>query len=50
MVIAGRQEIAREKWPKILGLFEPYISALVIQEAEQGDQNAAKERLEAISS
>ena len=50
LVIAGRQEITREKWPKILGFFEAHISALVIQEAEQGDQNAAKERLEAISS
>lgn len=48
LVIAGRQEITREKWPKILDFFEPYISALVIQEAEQGDQQAAKERLEAI--
>jgi len=50
LVIAGRQEITREKWPKILAFFESHISALVIQEAEQGDQNAAKERLEAISS
>jgi len=50
LVIAGRQEITREKWPKILGFFEPHISALVIQEAEQGNQNAARERLEAISS
>lgn len=50
LVIAGRQEITREKWSKILSYFEPYISVLVIQEAEQGDQNAAKERLVAISS
>ena len=50
LVIAGRQEITREKWHKILSYFEPYISALVIQEAEQGDQHAAKERLAAISS
>jgi predicted nucleic acid-binding protein len=50
LVIAGRQEITREKWSKILGFFEPHISALVIQEAEQGDQDAAKERLDVISS
>lgn len=37
LVIAGRQEITREKWPKILDFFKGYISALVLQEAEQGD-------------
>ena len=31
LVIAGRQEITREKLPTIFGYFEPYISALVIQ-------------------
>ncbi len=41
LVIAARQEITREKWPLILDSFEPYISALVIQEAEQGNQNEA---------
>jgi len=29
--------------------FEPYISALVILEAEQGDQIAARERIDAIA-
>lgn len=49
LVIAGRQEITREKWPKILDSFELYISVLVIQEVEQGDSNAACKRLDAIS-
>lgn len=49
IIIAGRQEITREKWPKILEWFEIYLSALVIQEAEQGDPNAARKRLSAIS-
>ncbi len=49
LIIAARQEITREKWPKIAKLFEVYISALVIQEAEQGDPEAAKSRLTAIS-
>ena len=49
LVVAGRQEITREKWPKILELFEPYISALAIQEVEQGDPDAAQKRLAAIS-
>lgn len=49
LVIAGRQEITREKWPKILELFEVYISALVLQEAEQGDPEAAQKRLNVIT-
>ncbi|MFQ5864169.1 MAG: type II toxin-antitoxin system VapC family toxin [bacterium] len=49
LIIAARQEISREKWPQILDSFEPYISALVVQEAEQGDQNEAQKRLDAIS-
>ncbi len=50
LVIAGRQEITREKWPKILRSFDAFISALVVQEAEQGDQEAVRERLAAVSS
>lgn len=49
LVIAGRQEITREKWPEILKTFEPHISALVVQEAEHGDAEAAQKRLSAIS-
>jgi len=49
LVIAGRQEITREKWPKILEFFEVYISALVLQEAEQGDPEAAQKRLNVIT-
>jgi len=49
LVIAGRQKITREKWPKILEFFEVYISALVLQEAEQGDPEAAQKRLNVIT-
>ena len=50
LVIAGRQEITREKLPsKILEFFEVYISALVLQEAEQGDPEAAQKRLNVIT-
>ena len=49
LVIAGRQEITREKWPKILEFFEVYISTLVLQEAEQGDPEAAQKRLNVIT-
>lgn len=49
IIIAGRQEITKEKWPKISEYFEIYISALVIQEAEKGDLEAAQKRLSEIS-
>jgi len=49
IIIAGRQEITREKWSKILDNFESYISALVLQEIEQGDSDAAQKRIKAIS-
>ncbi|NIR52465.1 type II toxin-antitoxin system VapC family toxin [candidate division KSB1 bacterium] len=49
LVIAARQEITRQKWPEILKSFELHISALVIQEAEQGDAEASEKRLAAIS-
>ena len=48
LVIAGRQETTREVWPRLFEEFDPYISALVLQEAGKGDAQAAKERLDAI--
>ncbi|MBN2267766.1 MAG: type II toxin-antitoxin system VapC family toxin [Candidatus Babeliaceae bacterium] len=48
IVVAGRQETTREKWSHIVQDYEPYISALVLQEARQGDPDAAQKRLEAI--
>ena len=49
LVIAARQEITRELWAQIHEKFELYISALVIQEASQGDSAAAQKRLDALS-
>jgi len=49
LIIAARQETTREIWPKLEEEFDRYISALVIQEASQGDLSAAKERLAAVS-
>lgn len=48
LVVAGRQETTREKWSHIIQDYEPYISALVLQEARQGDPEAAQKRIEAI--
>jgi hypothetical protein len=48
VVIAGRQEMTREVWPLMVRDFAPDISALVLQEARQGDAQAAQKRLETI--
>lgn len=49
IVAAARQEITREYWPKVLKSYNCYISVLVVQEAEKGDAEAAKVRLDVIS-
>lgn len=48
LVIAGRQESTREFWKQLFQTIDPYVSALVIQEARRGDAAYAKKRLEAI--
>jgi hypothetical protein len=48
LVVAGRQESTREFWKKLFLDIDPYVSALVVQEARQGDVEYAKKRLEAI--
>jgi hypothetical protein len=48
IVIAARQELTREYWSRIVSDFECYISVLVLQESERGDQDAASQRLKAI--
>jgi predicted nucleic acid-binding protein len=50
LIVAARQEITRERWDRILTEFDCYVSALVIQEAEGGDPDAAASRLSAIAS
>ena len=49
LIIAARQEIARERWPRIMSDFHNYVSVLVLQEAEGGDAQAACARVEAIA-
>lgn len=50
LVIAGHQQATRDFWMKTGQDFEAYISALVIKEAERGDNVQAKKRLDAIAS
>jgi len=49
LVVAARQEITHELWQVLLKQYDLYISALVIQEASRGDENAAKKRLRVLS-
>ncbi|MBI4613124.1 MAG: type II toxin-antitoxin system VapC family toxin [Planctomycetes bacterium] len=49
MVIAARQETTRDLWAKLNVDFRAYVSALVYQEAGQGDPDQARRRLEAIA-
>ncbi len=48
LVIAGRQESTREFWRQLFHGLDPYVSALVVQEARRGDAEYAKRRMEAI--
>ena len=49
IIIAGRQEITRELWPKLATDYKVYTSALVYQEVGRGDGDQAGKRLAAIS-
>lgn len=48
LMIAGHQEATRELWPKLGTDYEPYVSALVFQEAGRGNAEQAEKRLAAI--
>ena len=48
VIIVGRQEITREIWPLLTEHFDCYISALVYEEIERGDPDAANSRLAAL--
>ena len=50
LMIAGHQEATRELWPRLAANLEPYISALVYQEAGRGDPGEARRRLDSINS
>ena len=50
LVIAGHQQSTQEFWALLESEFLPYVSALVIKEAGQGDAALAKSRLAVIQS
>jgi len=50
LLIAARQEATAELWSKLQSSgFTGFVSALVHQEAQRGDQEQARKRLEALS-
>jgi len=49
VLVLARQQVTREWWEKSLQKYDVYISGIVIQEAEQGDPEAARERLDLIA-
>ena len=51
LLVAARQEATTELWTKLLSSeFGGYVSTLVHQEAQQGDEEQAKRRIDALSS
>nr|VFJ96844.1 MAG: hypothetical protein BECKH772A_GA0070896_1011111 [Candidatus Kentron sp. H]VFJ97437.1 MAG: hypothetical protein BECKH772B_GA0070898_101124 [Candidatus Kentron sp. H]VFK04368.1 MAG: hypothetical protein BECKH772C_GA0070978_1017611 [Candidatus Kentron sp. H] len=50
VIIAGHQQSTHLLWEKLKDDFEPFVSALVIKEANQGNPDKAKQRLDAIAS
>ena len=49
LIVAAHQQITHEWWGKRRHNFEMFISQFVIDEAEQGDEEASKRRLEILS-
>jgi hypothetical protein len=45
LIIAGHQQVTKEWWEERRGVFEIYISQLVIDEAGAGDPDAARQRM-----
>lgn len=49
VIILAHQEITRIWWEQRLPLFDTYVSAVVLEEARQGDPEAARRRMEALA-
>jgi len=49
VVVAARQEVTRQVWPRLCAECEVYVSGLTVGEAARGDQEAADARLRAIA-
>jgi predicted nucleic acid-binding protein len=49
LLVAAHQQVTVDWWENWLPSFQPFISALVIEEISRGDETAARLRLEKIS-
>lgn len=50
VITAARQESTRALWPRLISDYESYVSALVLEEAGQGDEDQIQKRLQAVKS
>ena len=50
VIVLAHQEITRMWWEQRLSVFEIYISPVVLEEARQGDPEAARKRLDVLTS
>lgn len=48
LIVAAHQQVTVEWWESVLPLLDPFVSAIVIEEASRGDDTAARERLSRI--
>ena len=48
LIIAGHQQVTRERWERRRDTFQLYLSQLVIDEVSAGDPDAAREPLKAL--
>src|SRR5713226_4732925 len=49
LIVAGHQQITRDWWDSRRGDYELCVSQLVLEEAGDGDRQAAEERLEVLA-
>src|SRR5438093_10341339 len=49
LIVAGHQQITHDWWDSRRGDYELCVSQLVVQEASDGDPQAAQERLEVLA-
>ncbi len=50
VVVAGHQQATHDLWERLGHDFEPFVSAVVVEESGNGDADQANKRLQAISS
>lgn len=48
LVVRAHQQITRAWWDRRLALFDAYVSPIVLEECRQGDQDAARGRLDLL--